>query len=80
METDIPGWSQSAYEVEIDGIAYGRTDSSASVLAGWPGASARPGVSIRSGYGCGAPRAARHRGVSTLSEAVSAAWAASASS
>src|SRR5580698_4714154 len=35
--TESAGWSQSAYEVEIDGNPGGRQTSSASVFVEWPG-------------------------------------------
>jgi alpha-L-rhamnosidase len=35
--TTIPGWFQSAYEMEIDGVATGRRESGDSILVDWPG-------------------------------------------
>ncbi len=37
VTTDTPGWFQSAYEVEIDGVATGRQESGESVFVAWPG-------------------------------------------
>src|SRR5262245_53570973 len=34
--TSIPGWSQAAYEVELDGVSQGRVDSAESVFVPWP--------------------------------------------
>lgn len=35
--TDIEGWSQSAYEIEVDGVGTGRKEESDSVFLAWPG-------------------------------------------
>ena len=35
--TETPGWTQSAYEVEVDGNPAGRQEGSASVFVEWPG-------------------------------------------
>ena len=37
VATEAPGWSQSAYEVEIDGSSTGRRESRESVFVEWPG-------------------------------------------
>nr|WP_184940235.1 glycoside hydrolase family 78 protein [Planomonospora venezuelensis] len=38
VETDLPGWRQRAYEIELsDGTATGPVESGRSVLVGWPG-------------------------------------------
>ena len=37
VATETPGWSQSAYEVEVDGRSTGRRESDASVFVDWPG-------------------------------------------
>ncbi|GAA3211979.1 alpha-L-rhamnosidase [Nonomuraea helvata] len=38
VTTDIPGWQQEAYEIELsDGTATGRVESAESVLVPWPG-------------------------------------------
>jgi alpha-L-rhamnosidase len=34
--TDVPGWMQAAYEVEVDGTSYGRVDDDESVFVAWP--------------------------------------------
>lgn len=36
--TDRPGWTQRAYEIEIDGVSAGRVESVESVLVPWPAA------------------------------------------
>ncbi|MGJ6965901.1 glycoside hydrolase family 78 protein [Streptosporangium sp. G11] len=42
IRTDIPGWSQRAYEIETsDGTATGLVESGESVLLPWPGAALR---------------------------------------
>ncbi|SEG88151.1 alpha-L-rhamnosidase [Nonomuraea solani] len=39
VTTDLPGWRQQAYEIELsDGTATGRVESDESVLVPWPGA------------------------------------------
>ncbi|WP_223166753.1 glycoside hydrolase family 78 protein [Nonomuraea sp. SYSU D8015] len=39
VATDLPGWRQQAYEIELgDGTATGRVESGESVLVPWPGA------------------------------------------
>jgi len=49
--TAIAGWVQAAYELEIDGLPVGRTESDASVLVPWPGSPltsrSRHGVRVR---------------------------------
>jgi alpha-L-rhamnosidase len=35
--TDIAGWTQASYEVEVNGKALGRTDSDESLFVEWPG-------------------------------------------
>jgi alpha-L-rhamnosidase len=40
-ETTRAGWMQAAYELEIDGDAFGRVDSDQSVFVAWPGAPLR---------------------------------------
>jgi alpha-L-rhamnosidase len=37
VATPDPGWFQSAYELEVDGVATGRRESADSVLVDWPG-------------------------------------------
>ncbi|MEV5504779.1 hypothetical protein AB0M50_56190, partial [Nonomuraea fuscirosea] len=38
VTTDLPGWQQAAYEIELsDGTATGRVESRDSVLVPWPG-------------------------------------------
>ncbi|MEV4068607.1 glycoside hydrolase family 78 protein [Nonomuraea fuscirosea] len=42
VTTDLPGWRQAAYEIELsDGTATGRIESRDSVLVPWPGAPLR---------------------------------------
>ncbi|MGW9112210.1 family 78 glycoside hydrolase catalytic domain [Microbacterium sp. NPDC055683] len=36
VDTDVAGWSQAAYEIEVDGHAHGRVDSAEQVLVAWP--------------------------------------------
>ncbi|MEO3805359.1 glycoside hydrolase family 78 protein [Nonomuraea sp. B1E8] len=39
VTTDLPGWIQQAYEIELgDGLSTGRIESDASALVPWPGA------------------------------------------
>jgi alpha-L-rhamnosidase len=39
--TRFPGWTQSAYELEIDGTSAGRQESNASIFVEWPGSPLR---------------------------------------
>lgn len=39
--TDVPGWLQSGYELEIDGVSTGRIASGESVFVAWPAAPLR---------------------------------------
>jgi alpha-L-rhamnosidase len=34
--TDVPGWWQAGYEVEVDGVAQGRVDHDDSLFVAWP--------------------------------------------
>jgi alpha-L-rhamnosidase len=49
--TDIPGWSQASYEVDVNGRAFGRRDSDQSLFVEWPGrmleSRSRVGVRVR---------------------------------
>ena len=67
--TKAPGWTQRAYEIEIDRSSTGRVESAESVLVPWPadrsgGWAARPGpVDRRAGRTGAAPgRAGRGSG------------------